>query len=111
MNYSEISNLAGPDVARKLQDSDFFDNHIAGKEKPVDMNRIDELIRGAVVLKTETVDYPLTDGFYIFLKLRSGTVTALYIEQDSVGEFGRCPVCGEEFYVCGTLKAGRVDIV
>lgn len=89
MDFSLIKVIAGEDVAKKLCDNDYFDNHIgraAGDD--VDGEQLDNLIKGAFVLGAQPVDYPLTDGVYLsdgvylYLRLRTGDVIALFIETD-----------------------------
>ena len=46
---------------------------------------LDELTRGAVILGVDPVDYPLTDGIYIYMKLPAGDVIALLIESNGQG--------------------------
>jgi len=83
VDFSLIKVIAGEDVAKKLCDNDYFDNHIgraAGDD--VDGEQLDNLIKGAFVLGAQPVDYPLTDGVYLYLRLRTGDVIALFIETD-----------------------------
>lgn len=82
MDFVEIARRAGPETARRLQSNDYFDTHIAGHGREVDGERLDELTRGAVILGVEAVDYPLTDGLYIYMRLPAGEVISLSIEAD-----------------------------
>ena len=84
MDYSLIKVIAGEDVAKKLCDNDYFDNHIGRSEgDTVDGEQLDKLIKGAFVLGAQPVDYPLTDGVYLYFRLRTGEVIALLIETDT----------------------------
>ena len=83
MNFAEIARRTSPEIAQKLQSNDYFDKHIAGQEQAIDGERLDDLTRGAVILGVETVDYPLTDGLYIYMRRPAGDVIALLIETDA----------------------------
>ena len=81
MDFELIKGIAGAETAQKLCDHDYFDDHIgraAGDD--IDGEQLDDLIKGAAVLGAQPVDYPLTDGVYIYLKCRTGAVIALLIE-------------------------------
>ena len=85
MDYETIARIADPKTARNLQDDDYFNDHIAGCGKDIDGEKLDALIRGAVILGVDPVDYPLTDGLYIYMKLPAGEVMALLIESRKQG--------------------------
>lgn len=85
MDYETIARTAGTETARKLQDDDYFNDHIAGCGKDIDGEELDALTRGAVILGIDPVDYPLTDGLYIYMKLPAGKVMALLIESREQG--------------------------
>lgn len=85
MNYITIARMTDPETARKLQSESYFDNHIAGHRQAIDGEELDELTRGAVILGVDPVDYPLTDGIYIYMKLPAGDVIALLIESNGQG--------------------------
>ena len=93
MNFAEIARRTSPEIAQKLQSNDYFDKHIAGQEQAIDGERLDDLTRGAVILGVETVDYPLTDGLYIYMRRPAGDVIALLIETSTAAEYsGLCDV-------------------
>lgn len=98
MDFVDIARRTSPDIADKLQSDRYFDEHIAGQGQDVDGERLDDLTRGAVILGVEPIDYPLTDGLYIYLKRPAGDVIALLIETDTAAEFGNCTQCGGGLY-------------
>lgn len=78
MDYQHIAAIAGPEAARKIeQESDNF------VYKDVDPETLDDLTRGAVILGTETIDYPLTDGMIIYLKRPAGDVIGVLFDIDT----------------------------
>lgn len=54
-----------------------------GQEQKIDGKQLDEITRGAVVIGAEPIDWPLTDGIYLYLKLPDGETIALLIETES----------------------------
>lgn len=78
MNYQHITAIAGPETARKIDKE--YDSLIY---KDVDPEEIDDLIRGAVVLGSETIDYPLTDGMILYLKRPAGDVISVAFDVDA----------------------------
>ena len=90
MDFVEIARRTSPETAQKLQSNDYFDTHIAGQEQEIDAERLDDLTRGAVILGVETIDYPLTDGLYIYMRRPAGDVIALLIETDADEQHGGC---------------------
>lgn len=102
MDFALIEDIAGTETAQKLCDDAFFNNHIgntAGDE--VDGEQLGELIKGAVVLGFFPVNYPQTDGAYIFFKCRTGEVITLLIEAESQGP----DVCS-----CDLLRISKINI-
>ena len=92
MDYETIARTAGTETARKLQDDDYFNDHIAGCGKDIDGEELDALTRGAVILGVDPVDYPLTDGLYIYLKRPAGDVIALFL--DAAADCGALKISG-----------------
>lgn len=87
MNYEFIKAVAGPLAAAKIRSDKVYD--YLGDDQPVDAESLDEVIRGAVILGAEPVDYPFTDGLFIYVRQPGGRVLTLYIEgvQDTDGEY------------------------
>ena len=54
-----------------------------GQEQNIDGRELDDITRGAVVVGTEAIDWPLTDGIYLYLRLPGGELIALLIETES----------------------------
>lgn len=86
MNYQHISEIAGPGVARTIDEDSDSINY-----STIDAEALDELARGAHVLGIETIDYPNTDGLIFYLNRPAGGVVALLIETDAdeMGVYGQ----------------------
>lgn len=80
MNIAELEKLAGPETAGKLADNDYYNNVIQRSFQEIDPERLDDMTRGGVILGVETIDYPETDGVYIYMRRPAGDVMALFIE-------------------------------
>lgn len=78
MDFAEIARQTSPDIARQIQDADYMTN----RGQIIDGARLDDLTRGAQILGIDVIDYPLTDGLYLFIKRPAGDVIALLIEVD-----------------------------
>lgn len=87
MNYAEVEAMTSPETAGKLQDDNYVYDCFAGRGQAVDAAQLDETIRGAVILGVEPVDYPLTDGLYLYIKPPAGEVIALYIAAENAGRY------------------------
>lgn len=93
MDFAEVERRASPGIAQRLQSNDYFNKRISGREQEIDGERLDDLTRGAVILGVETVNYPLTDGLYIYMRRPAGDVIALLIETSTAAEYsGLCDV-------------------
>lgn len=78
MDYQHIATIAGPDAARKIEnESDDF------IYRDIDPEQLDDLIKGAVILGSETIDYPLTDGMIVYLKRPAGDVIGVLFDIDA----------------------------
>lgn len=82
MDYNFIEQAAGKGVAEKLS-SDSYCDHILERGHEIDALELDRVTRGAVILGVDPVDYPITDGLYIYVKQPGGSVVSLYIEEDA----------------------------
>ena len=91
MDFVHIARETSPETADKLRSNDYLSTGAAD----LDGEQLDDLTRGAVILGVETIDYPLTDGLYIYLKRPAGDVIALFL--DAAAD-------------CGTLKISGVTI-
>lgn len=78
MDYRHITTIAGPEVAQKINEE--YDSLIY---KAIDAEQLDDLIRGAVILGSETIDYPLTDGMILYLKRPAGDVISVAFDADA----------------------------
>ena len=81
MDYNFIEQAAGKNVAKKLS-SDNYCDHILDRIHEIDALELDRVTRGSVILGVEPVDYPITDGLYIYVKQPGGRVMALYVEEN-----------------------------
>ena len=86
MNHQYITEQAGPEIAGRI-DAGINDSEYSR----ADPETLDELTRGAVVLGTETIDYPLTDGMILYLKRPAGDVISVLFEMDA-GPKGLIPL-------------------
>ena len=78
MDYQHIAAAAGAEAAQKIEnDCESF------VYKKIDPETLDDLTRGAAILGTETIDYPLTDGIIIYIKQPAGAVIGLIFETDT----------------------------
>lgn len=109
MDYRAIEKLAGKDIAQKLEDNDYYDNHISVNGKTVSWYDLDDLTRGAVIIGVDLVDYPLVDGCYIYMKRPAGDVIALLFEPEGAASMGQCRRCGRPLWE--TLKASKINII
>lgn len=81
MDAPLIAKLAGPEVAKKLCDTQLYNTHMwNAKEMEIDGRMLDDMVKGAMILGAEPVDYPLTDGICLYLKLATGEPVTLEIE-------------------------------
>ena len=78
MDYQHIIAIAGPETARKIDKE--YDSLIY---KDIDAEQLDDIIRGAVILGSETIDYPLTDGMILYLKRPAGDVISVIFDTDA----------------------------
>ena len=78
MDYRHITTIAGPKAAQKINEE--YDSLIY---KAIDAEQLDDLIRGAVILGSETIDYPLTDGMILYLKRPAGDVISVVFDADA----------------------------
>lgn len=53
---------------------------------------MDEILRGAIILGTMPIDYPLKDGMDFVLKLRTGEIIDIMIENDPSDGLSFCPL-------------------
>lgn len=82
MNFIEFAQIAGEEKTRKIKDDDYFNSYIADNAQVVDPADLDGITRGAQIAGIEPIDYPFTDGLYIYLKQPTGAIIALLIEAD-----------------------------
>ena len=76
-----IEAIAGKETAEKLTSEQFFNDHIAAdKGEPVDGKQLDGILAGCVILGVEPVNYPFTDGLYIYVKRPGSGVYAIVID-------------------------------
>ena len=78
MNYQHIAAIAGPETARKIDKE--YESFIY---KDIDPEQLDDLVKGAVILGSETIDYPLTDGMILYLKRPAGDVISVVFDVDA----------------------------
>ncbi len=78
MDYQYIKTMAGAKVVRII-DEEYDDLTY----KDLDPEELDDLIRGSVVLGSETIDYPATDGMILYLKRPAGDVVSVAFDADA----------------------------
>jgi hypothetical protein len=81
MDYNFIEQAAGKDVTDKLHNDSYCDS-ILERSHEIDALDLDRITRGAIILGVEPVDYPITDGLYIYVKQPGGRVVSLYVEEN-----------------------------
>ena len=74
-----ITRLSDAETAWKIDDAEVFDRLILSM-RPVKEEKLDNYLRGAVVLAFDTSDYPLTDGCIIYFKRPNGELFALQLD-------------------------------
>lgn len=82
LDFKAIADMTSPEAAEKLQDDAYCNRQYENRQQNIDGLLLDDLTRGAVIIGVEPVDYPLTDGLYIYMKRPAGDVIALYIEAE-----------------------------
>jgi len=94
MDFTGFKDIIGD--ALNAADTDDFWNEIydtAGTE--LDGEEMDEILRGAIILGTAPTDHPQTDGMDFVLKLRTGEIVDIMIENDpnkTPDGFDFCPL-------------------
>ena len=92
MDYCFIGNMAGPDIAEKIKSDHVFED-VAAAGQPIGANLLDALTRGGVILGIDPVNYPLTDGLYVYIKEPNGDILTLFIESDPLDPSGEVFQC------------------
>lgn len=83
MDQIYIRKIIGAKAAEKLCDADLFNDHMSTAEKiNIDWDHLDDMLKGATILGVEPIDRPRTDGVYLHMKLMTGEVVSILIEED-----------------------------